>query len=214
MSRLKLTTFRSFLKTHFSPAQEPDSSVTVARLRMGCIESRWTARRENHPFIHNGPSICLEDSEIGRIFGSINSTPRVARTFGLQCLTGTIQFGTEELRDRDYRSSGPDCACTCPDGNLALNMWVRLALPRWLSYRVLEIIAQKARIGWKQYIRVRNVFPSLGAECRTPFFEACKNIAYGQLQSLKAMVDKREVTPWDEDGRGETMWAVSSTHRY
>jgi hypothetical protein len=61
---------------------------------------------------------------------------------------------------------------------------------------------------------MRNVFPRLDDNTGTPFHKACRNIASGDLQSLRTKIDKREVTPWDEDGGGETMWTVSSTNRY
>lgn len=210
-----LTMFRSFLKTRFSHAKEPDDTVSEATLETGFAEPRWTEERKEKPFSQKRTSINPEDTKMWCLARSIDSTPRVARVFGLPSLTGAIQFERNKLRSGDHECSKKNCEdAKCPNASLSPTIWARFALPRWLSYRVLEVVAQQARIGWKQYIRVRNVFPRLGVKSRTPFQKACESIAYGQLQSLREMVDKREVTPWDEDGRGETIWAVSSTDWY
>lgn len=139
-------------------------------------------------------------------------TPRSAWTFAMPLLTGTIHFLSNSVQVRYHEYSKSSCMRTdCPNASGFTTAWARFSLPRWLSCRVLEVVAHRSRIGWKQYIRVRNIFPRLDHDASIPYHGACEDIAYGQFQSLKAKVDRREVTPWDEDGRGETMWAVSST---
>lgn len=194
---LKSTQFRSLLKSHFNQTQEAEEPVSAATLRPSSIESHWTERRGNKPCIHKGSRTCPEDSNIWCLVRSINSNmPSWARTLGLPLVTGSIHFESNGSRARYYDFSSLECM-----GKKGLNaigsptVWARLALPWWLSYKVLEVVAHSSRIRWKQYIRMRNVFPRLDHCPDTPFHEAWENIAFGKLQNLRTKIDKREVTP-------------------
>lgn len=127
---------------------------------------------------------------------------------------GNIQF--ERLINSETcseRSEG--CAMTADTlANCSPAVRVQIALPQWLSCKVLEVIACKAQIGWKQYLRVRNVFPTKYEMTptkyeRTPFAIACFNIGSGSLNKLRIQLENRELTPWDENTKGYTLILVS-----
>lgn len=109
--------------------------------------------------------------------------PRKSWTLGLPLAMGTIQFEriisqeshcASRLNPRDTEE-----AFTCSSPTIR----ARISLPQWLSYKTFEILAFRAQIGWKQYLRVRNVFPdSLG----TSFTHALRNISHGKLNDLKS----------------------------
>lgn len=203
------------LKTHFSQSQKPMGPMSTTTLGTNCNEVLPTESRGVQPHIYHGSAITSQDSKMWYLVRPIKTVPRWAWTFGFPFITGTIHFESHCSQDQ-YHFYPIHDSSTPEDDHESDNptVWATFALPQWLSYRVLEVVAQRSRIGWRQYIRVRNIFPRLDDTPGTPFHLACEHIALGELQDLKRKLDEREVTPWDEDGRGETMWIVSSTDPY
>lgn len=152
---LKSTQFRSLLKT-FSQTQESEGPVSAVTLSPSSIKSHQIERRRNEPCICNDSTICPEDSKMWCLVRSTNDMPRWTWTFGLPSVTGIIHLESNDSKDRYHDCSSLECMGA--KGTITSGfstVWARFALPRWLSYRVLEVVAHRSRIGWKQYIRMR-----------------------------------------------------------
>lgn len=59
-------------------------------------------------------------------------------------------------------------------------------------------------------LRVRNIFPGVPGLFRTPFIDASAYLADGHLDQLRSLFESRKLTPWDEEGDGNTLFAVSA----
>lgn len=177
----------------------------------------------SHTSSHKGcSSICIEDSSVWRHAWSDTHTPKTSWTFGLPSATGTIQFEKLAIQDtpselrREYVTAEDTAACSSP------TVRVKVVLPQWLSYKAVDMIAWKAQIGWKQHLRVRNIFPignfkhkwirhyQIEHNQLTAFERAAKTIASGTLSQLRSHFENRELTPWDEDSCGETLLTVGT----
>lgn len=157
-------------------------------------------------------SICVDDSTVWHLAWSNTHTPKTTWTFGLPSATGTIQF--ERLAIQETHSELREGCATAEDTAACSSPTVRVkvALPHWLSYKALDVIAWKAQIGWKQYLRVRNIFPQINVvkSRGTAFDWAITTIHSGDLNQLRSQFENREITPWDEDSRGTTLLTVGA----
>lgn len=167
------------------------------------------------------PSICVEDSSVWSLAWSSTHKHTTSWTLGLPFATGTIHFESLAIQDTHSELS-KECMVTTSDTVACSSPTVRVkvVLPQWLSYKALDMIAWKAQIGWKQYLRVRNIFPA-GRSMHnpagnsphkqgTPFDRAMIAIASESLDQLRSQFEKREITPWDENSRGETLLMVGT----
>lgn len=147
-----------------------------------------------------------------RLAWSNTCTPKTSWTLGLPFATGAIQF--ERLASEDTSSALRKECVTLEDTAACSSPIVRVkvVLPRWLSYKTVDMIAWKAQIGWKQNLRVRNIFPSTKwmSGQGTPFDRAATAIASRSLKQLRSQFENRELTPWDEDSRGKTLLTVGT----
>lgn len=173
-------------------------------------EHHSVVTRTSHTISHKScSSICVEDSSVWRLACSNTHTPKTSWTFGLSFATGIIQF--ERLAIQDTNSELRE-ECVATEDTAACSshtVRVRIALPRWLSCKVLEVVACRARMGWKQYLRVRNIFdPRDGSSRNKPLYTARAHINRGSLNGLRSQFEKRELTPWDETIRGCTLLNV------
>lgn len=159
------------------------------------------------------PAMNVEDLMVWRLASSTTKKSKACWTFGISFVTGIIEF--EKLVDRED-SSELTTKSFAKDGTAAIpspTMRVKVALPRWLSHKTLDVIAYKAQIGWMQYLRVRSICPAPVVAGKlyeiTPYIRACHGIALsGSLNQLRAQFDNRDLTPWDEDSMGTTLLTV------
>lgn len=155
-----------------------------------------------------------EDSKVWSLALSTSKTSKTCWTFGIPFATGIIEFerlfNFDDPSELRKKSSTKEHTAAIP----LPTMRVKVALPRWLSYKTLDIINYKAQIGWKQYLRVRNIFPDSyevegGLYQITPFHRACDTIVQsGSLNELRTQFENRDLTPWDENSRGVTLLTV------
>ncbi|KAG8165490.1 hypothetical protein KVR01_004042 [Diaporthe batatas] len=197
----------SLLKTHFSQADGPVRATPSATLKPSCIDPQGAMTKGSNIRTHGGSTIVLKDSNMWSLMQTVDRRPRWTWTVGVPFVTGTLHFESNDCPDRDHDCSGPDCTVTQRrNENIFRDIRVRFKFPRWMSNKMLEVISCRSRIGWKQYIRMRNVFPRLDNTPDSPFYLACEDIFFDDIQLLRARIENREVTPWDEDERGEMMW--------
>lgn len=157
--------------------------------------------------------MCAEDSRMWLLAWPSTYKSTASWAFGLPSITDTIQPERVIIQShhcelsKARRTTGDAVECSLPA------VRVRITLPQWISYKALETIACRAQIGWKQYLRVRNIFPKQDFHSsETPFSVACTNIFLGYRDELKSQIENRELTPWDEDSSGTTLLTVGATH--
>lgn len=149
-----------------------------------------------------------------RLACSSTNTTQTSWKFGLARATGIIQL--ERLIVQDTDSQPTEEGAITEDGVTYSLPTIRIKVvpPQWLSYKAFDIMAWKAQIGWRQHLRVRNVFPA-SRELHgktTPFGLASNIISLGSLGQLRSQLENQELTPWDEDSDGKTLLSVSSNH--
>ncbi|KAG6364222.1 hypothetical protein INS49_005820 [Diaporthe citri] len=208
-------TMLCLLKTHPNQLQMPGQAVGLSTFE-DHTEHHSAVTRTSHTSSHKDcSSICVEDSSVWRLAWSNTHTPKTSWTFGLPFATGAIQF--ERLAIQDTHSElRKECVTTEDTAAWSSpTVRVKVVLPQWLSYKTLDIIAWKAQIGWKQYLRVRNIFPSDKSMNGpgTAFNRAATTIASGSLNQLRSQFEGRELTPWDEDSRGTTLLTCAVAQR-
>ncbi|KAL1848317.1 hypothetical protein Daus18300_013643 [Diaporthe australafricana] len=146
----------------------------------------------------------VKDANVwGRVWSS-DEEPRTSWTLGLPLTTGTIQFERVIYQGANYKARSKRTITTEAAAYSLSTIRASIALPKWLSHKVLEIIALSAQIGWKQYLRVRNIFPEFESTIYTIFALALGMTQQGHLDGLKSLFASRKLTPWDEDIGGMT----------
>lgn len=160
--------------------------------------------------IHNScSSLCVEDLSLWRLVQSRPHTTQTPWTFGLPFATGTIQFESLIIQGVHSKLSQGEALiqdaviCSLPA------VRVKVAPPRWLSCKVLEVIACRAQMGWQNHLRMRNIF-NLGDDYprSRPFMFAILHISRGDLNQLRSQFEDGELTPWDETSQGMTLLMV------
>lgn len=207
--------YRCLLKTHPNQSKVLAEAVSTSS---STIEGDHTKQHSvstlySHTSSHNGcHSMCVDDSSVWGFDWSSIHTPRISWTLGLPFATGTIQFerfanqkGESELTE-ELKTKAETVAHSPP------TVRVKVVLPPWLSYKALDMITWKSQIGWKQCLRVNNVFPSLKLIGRqpTPLDWARNTMYFGSLDQLRTQFGNREITPWDETSDGTTLLTVSA----
>lgn len=212
---LNVVCLRCPLKTHPSPPRMPEKAIgTFSSDENGVQPVAVTKFRQVDSKSNDFPALNFEDSMVWRLALSTSKNSKTCWTFGVPLVTGIIEFekfvdheDSSELRTKRFTKKDP-AAISLP------TMRVKVAFPRWLSYKTLDIIAHKAHVGWKQYLRLRNVFPSRYEVSKrlyqkSPFQRACDAIKRsGSLNQLRAQFENRDLTPWDEDSIGDTLLMV------
>lgn len=204
---------RCLLQTNPNRSQMLEQAVRTSTFEEH-TEHHSVVTRTSHTRSHKScSSICAEDSSVWHLARSNTNTPKTSWTFGLPFATGTIQFERLVIQDTHSElrkgcvTTEDTAACSSP------TVRVKVVLPQWLSYKSLDMIAWKAQIGWKQYLRVRNIFPSdqWMHSWGTAFDRAAITIGYGSLNQLRSQFENRELTPWDENSHGTTLLTVRTT---
>ncbi|KAI7775444.1 hypothetical protein LA080_006821 [Diaporthe eres] len=149
-----------FLRTRPNQPQMPQQAVSLSTIE-GHTKHHSVVTRTSHTKTHRGcSSICVEDSSVWSLAWSSTHKHTTSWTFGLPFATGTIHFESLAIQDthselsKERITTSDTVACSSP------TVRVKVVLPQWLSYKALDMIAWKAQIGWKQYLRVRNIFPA------------------------------------------------------
>lgn len=156
--------------------------------------------------------MCVDDSSVWSLDWSSTHEPRTSWKFGLPFSTGTIQF--EKIVAHVILSEFSQDSAHM-EGTVARSLpliRVKTILPQWLSYKAFDIVAWKAQVGWKQCLRVRNVFPAsedVHGEM-TPFCRARRGMFSGSLKQLRLQLENRELTLFDEDSNGRNLLSVSA----
>lgn len=190
-----------------------EQAVSTSTLEGDHTKHRSVATISPHTDSHNRcSSMCVEDASVWRLAWPSTQKPKTSWTLGLPCATGAIQFERLAIHDGNSKLSA---SCTTTEDTVACPppvVRVKVVLPRWLSYKALDVIAWKAQIGWKQYLRVKNIFPAPNFEdgWSTPFNVARRVIYSGSLNELRSQFENRELTPWDEDSSGKTLLTVGT----
>lgn len=155
--------------------------------------------------------MCVEESSMWSLAWSSINASKTSWTFGLPFATGIIEFETLinkricSKASKDYDIAEDTGAARFPTRR------VKIALPHWLSCKVLEVMACQAQVGWKQYLRVRNIFPDpYRNPLSKPFMTAMMNIRSGNFNQLRSQFQTRVLTPWDEDTGGNTLLTVGA----
>lgn len=206
--------YRYLLKTRPNQPQMPEQAVSISTFE-DHTENHSVVKSTSHTSSHKAcSSICVEDLSVWRLAWSNTHTPKTSWTFGLPSATGTIQFekianqGTRSELSKEYAITEDTAASSPP------TVRVKVVLPQWLSYKALDMIAWKAQIGWKQSLRVKNIFPARNSRRHqvTPFDSAWHTISSGRsLDQLRSQFQNRELTPWDENSDGKTLLMVGTT---
>lgn len=205
--------YRCHLKTHPTPSQVLSEVVSTSTLERDHEKHRSVSTFSSHTSSLNGrPAMCAEDSNVWRLDWSSTQTSRTSWIFGLPFATGTIQFETLDNQNNESELTEEFETIVEKVAHSPPTVRVKVVLPPWLSYKTLNIITWKSQIGWKQYLRVNNIFPASGPRDRrvTPFTRAMRAIVFGSLNQLRSQFENREVTPWDEDSEGYTLLLVGS----
>lgn len=203
--------YRCLLETHSKQSQMIQQAVSTSAFGGGHTAQHSVVTCTTQTSIHNGcSSMCAEDSSLWPFGQSSPHTTQTPWTFGLPFATGTIQFESLNIQESHSKLSQGKVriqdavVCSLPA------IRVKIAPPRWLSCKVLEVIACRAQMGWKQHLRVRNVSNVWdGCPRNKPFETAIHNISRGDLNQLRSQFENGELTPWDETSRGMTLLMVS-----
>lgn len=205
---------RFLLQNHPNQSQVLAEAVSTSTFEGEHTKHRSASTLSSPPSsLNRFPAMCAEDSNVWRLNWPSIQTPRTSWTFGLPFATGAIQF--ERLVIQQSNSDLSECKTT---EEIVVHsppaVRVKVVLPRWLSYKVLDMVTWKAQIGWKQHLRVKNIYPVLEFRDRcmwpTPFNRATDEICFGSLDQLRSQFENREITPWDEDSNGTTLLTVGA----
>lgn len=210
--------YRCLLQNHPNQSQVLAEAVSTSTSEGEYTKHRTVSTLSSHPSSHNGCSaLCVKNSNVWSLDWSSTHTPRTPWTFGLSFAKGTIQF--ERLVTQHSHSDLSECETT--DDTFVHSppaIRVKIVPPRWLSYKALDMITWKAQIGWKQHLRVKNIFPVLDFRDRcmwpTPFDRAANEICFGSLDQLRSQFENREITPWDESSNGTTLLTVGAPNGF
>lgn len=206
---------RYLLKDHPNQSQGPAEAVSASTLERDYTKHSSASSLSSHTNSHNGySSMYVEDSSVWRLACSSTNATQTSWKFGLARATGIIQVERLIVRDTDSQLNAEGAIAEDGVTYSLPTIRIKVVPPRWLSYKAFDIMAWKARIGWRQHLRVRNVFPAsreLHGET-TPFGRASNIISSGSLSQLRSQLENQELTPWDEDSDGKTLLSVSSNN--
>ncbi|KAK2604111.1 hypothetical protein N8I77_007068 [Diaporthe amygdali] len=209
----KQDAIKTLFTAYVGQARVIEKSFSTQPVESICVESRAIDDMRILTRIQAScPKPCVDDSKVWDFERLSSETPVMSWTIGLSSITGIVQLERFLARDTHYDSTGKRDSTGRVAQTSRYTTRVQLALPHWLSYKVLELVASRAQLGWKQYLRVRSIFPEAEfskARGQTAFSVACRYVRNGNLDRLTSLFESRELTPWDEDTGGETLLSFS-----
>lgn len=127
-------------------------------------------------------------------------------SLGVNILTGTIEVevSTVELEAPLMPGGGGTCNKGCAESP---RFRIRYWLPRWWSYKIMELVAYQAKGGWMHCFRTRNIVPGYDRY----WWKAVQFIYDGRLHALRKLIDKGRVSAVDQTSNGDRLLCVNST---
>ncbi|KAB5518186.1 hypothetical protein GE09DRAFT_1259576 [Coniochaeta sp. 2T2.1] len=86
---------------------------------------------------------------------------------------------------------------------------LKIQLPSWLSWRILDSSLYQSQIGWTQHFRTYNIF-GLGPD--TPFQKAQTTLRHDDVETFKRYFADRVLTPYDRWLVGPTLLNMAILH--
>lgn len=140
--------YSCLLETHSKQPQILQQAVSTSTFGGGQTAQHSFVTCTTQTSTENGcSSLCVEDSSLWRLAQSRTHTTQTPWTFGLPFATGTVEFQSLIIQKTHSKLSKNETLirdavlCSLPA------VRVKIAPPRWLSCKVLEVIACRAQMG-------------------------------------------------------------------
>ncbi|KAB5575317.1 hypothetical protein GE09DRAFT_591201 [Coniochaeta sp. 2T2.1] len=172
-----------------------------ARKQSASRLSPATPSTRQHPQLH--AISCAAAGALPVISGAERGPEKLHRIrLGLRRVTGVV-----EIEIPVSASHGNSTGQKPTSGQLVFGL--KIQLPSWLSWRILDSSLYQSHIGWTQHFRTYNIF-GLGPD--TPFQKGQTNLRHDDVETFKRYFADRVLTPYDRWRVGLTLLNMAILH--